>query len=85
MNTYNRWWDYMAKDHGLKSPQPIMCSTRESGSGLCMFQSSNKYYIWNQIEGAVWEIMTSMDLVGIVTQIAKQGLRSLKSERMYQV
>ena len=54
MNTYNRWWDYMAKDHGLKSPQPIMCSTRESGSGLCMFQSSNKYYIWNQIEGAVW-------------------------------
>jgi hypothetical protein len=68
----------MAKDHGLKSPQPIMCSSRESGDCLYMFQSGSKYYIWNPIEGGVWEIMTSMDLVGIVTQIAKQGLRSLK-------
>jgi hypothetical protein len=62
----------MAKDHGLKSPQPIMCSTRESGDCLYMFQSGSKYYIWNQIEGAVWEIMTLMDLVGIVTQIGTQ-------------
>jgi hypothetical protein len=67
----------MAKDHGLKSPQPIMCSARESA--LYMFQSGSKYYIWNPIEGSVWEIMTSMDLVGIVTQMAKQGLKALKS------
>jgi hypothetical protein len=44
-----------------------------------MFQSGSKYYIWNPTEGGVWEIMTSMNLVGIVTQIAKQGLGSLKS------
>jgi hypothetical protein len=69
----------MAKDHGLKSPQPIMCRTKESGGGLYMFQSCSKYYIWNPIEGGVWEILTSMDLKEIVAQIAKQGLRSLKS------
>ena len=33
----------------------------------------------------VWEIMTSMDLVDIVTKIAKLGLRSLKIARVYQV
>jgi hypothetical protein len=70
---YDYWWDNMAKDHGLKSPQPIMCSTRESGDCLYMFQSGSKYYIWNPIEGAVWEILTSMDLVGIVTEIDKLG------------
>jgi hypothetical protein len=61
----------MVNNHGLKLPQPIMCNTRESGDCLYMFQSGNKYYIWNPIEGAVWEILTSMDLVGIVTEISK--------------
>ena len=56
-----------------------MCSTPQSGTCMCMFQSGSKYYIWNPTEGGVWEIMTSMNLVGIVTQIAKQGLGSLKS------
>ena len=45
----------MVKAHGLKSPQPIMGS----------------YYVSNPIEGAIWEIVTSMDLEDIVTQIAK--------------
>jgi hypothetical protein len=38
----------MAKAHGLKSPQPIMGGTLESG---------NKYYLSNSIEGAIWEIV----------------------------
>jgi hypothetical protein len=42
-----------------------------------MFQSGSKHYIWNPIEGNIWEIMTSMDLVEIVTKIAKLGLKSL--------
>ena len=82
---YYFWGNNVAKAHGLKPPQPIMCSTRESGDCLYMFQSGSKYYIWNPIEGAIWEIMTSMDLVGIVTEIAKQGFRSLKGARVYQV
>jgi len=68
----------MAKCYGLKSPQPIMCNTSESGGCLTMFQSGSKYYLWNPMEGGIWEIMTSMSLVDIVAQIDKVGLGSLK-------
>ena len=68
----------MARKHGLKSPQPIMCTTRDSGDCTYMFQSGSKYYLWNLIEGNIWEIVTSMDLVNIVTEMAKPRLESLK-------
>jgi hypothetical protein len=45
---------------------------------MSMFQSGSKYYLWNPIEGAIWEIVTSMDLVDIITEIGKLGLGSLK-------
>ena len=72
----------MAKTYGLKSPQPIMCS---SDSHMFIFQSGSKYYVWSVIEGTVSEIMTSMDPVGIVTKIAKLGLASLKTKRIHEV
>jgi hypothetical protein len=65
----------MAKYSSLKS---IMCNTPDSGSCMTMFQSGSKYYLWNLIEGGIWEIVTSMDLEDIVTQIAKLGLGSLE-------
>ena len=68
----------MAKAYGLKSPQPIMCNTAESGGCTTMFQSGSKYYLWNAIEGEIWEIVTSMDLVDMITQIDKLGLGSLE-------
>jgi hypothetical protein len=68
----------MAEAYGLKSPQPIMCNTRKSGNCLTMFQSGSKYYFWHPIEGDIWEIVTSMGLVDIVTQIDKLGLKSLE-------
>jgi hypothetical protein len=68
----------MAKHYGLKSPQPIMCNTPESDNCLTMFQSGSKYYFWNPIEGGIYKIVTSMDLVDIITEIDKRGLRSLK-------
>ena len=43
--------------HGLKWARPIMRTTRESGDCLHMFLSGDKYYIWNPIEGGVWEFM----------------------------
>jgi hypothetical protein len=43
-----------------------------------MFQSSNKYYFWNPIESTIGEIVTSMDLVNIVTEIGKPRMGSLK-------
>lgn len=75
----------MAKEHGLKSPQPIMCSTSESGDCLYMFQSGSKYYLWNQIEGNVWEIVAPADLEDIVREIAKLGVGSLTIARVPQV
>ena len=68
----------VAKAHGLKSPQPVMCSSRESVNSLYMFQSGSKYYIWNQMTDTVCEIMTSMDLVDIIAQMDKLGLVSLE-------
>jgi hypothetical protein len=66
-----------AKYCGLKSPQPIMCNTRESGNCLTMFQAGSKYYVWNPVNGAICEIVTSMGPVDIVTEIGKMGLGSL--------
>jgi len=34
-----------------------MCSSLESDNCLYMLQSGSKYYIWNPIEGGVWEFM----------------------------
>ena len=82
---YYFWGNNVAKAHGLKPPQPIMCSSRESVNCMYIFQSGSKYYIWNPIEGAVWKIVTSMDLVDIVTEITKLGVRSLKIAQVCQV
>jgi hypothetical protein len=70
----------VVKSHGLEPPQPIMCHSPDSKSGGClyMFQSSNKYYFWNPIESTIGEIVTSMDLVNIVTEIGKPRMGSLK-------
>jgi hypothetical protein len=73
----------MVRDYGLKSPQPIMRNTLESGDCLHLFQPDSKYYIWNPIEGGIWEIMTSMDLMDIVTEIAKPRMGSLKMEELH--
>jgi hypothetical protein len=75
----------MAKARGLESPQPIMRSTRQSGASSYMFQSGSKYYLWNQISDEIWEIMTSMDLVGIVREIGKPRYGSLKIKRVYEL
>ena len=75
----------MAEDHGLKSLQPIMCSSPESDHHMYMFQSGSRYYIWNPLASTVWEIMRSMDLVDIVTEIDKPRLGSLKLAKVYQV
>ena len=50
-----------------------------------MFQSGSKYYLWNPIEGTVGEIVTSMDLADIMTEINKPKWGSLKYAKVYQV
>jgi hypothetical protein len=75
----------ITRKNGLKSAQPIMCSAPDSDNRVYIFQSGNKYYIWNLIEGGIWEIVTLMDLVEIVTRIAKLGLKSLKIAKVSSV
>ena len=75
----------IARKHGLKSAQPIMSSAPDSDNCMTMFQSGSKYYLWNPIEGGIWEIVTSMALVDIVTEIDKPRLGSLKTAKVYQV
>jgi hypothetical protein len=79
------WGNAVVKRHGLEPPQPIMCSSRESGDCQYMFQSGSKYYLWNPIEGGIWEIVTSMDLVDIITEIDKPKMGSLKLAKVYRV
>jgi hypothetical protein len=62
-----------------------MCSTRKSGDCMYMFQSGSKYYLWILIAGEIWEIVTSMDLVDIVTEMDKMGLGSLKTVEVHPV
>ena len=50
-----------------------------------MFRSGSKYYLWNTIEGAIAEIVTSMDLVDIITEIDKPRMGSLKFAEVYQM
>ena len=79
------WGNAVVKRHGLEPPQPIMCSSRESGDSLYMFQSGSKYYLWNPIEGAIGEIVTSLGLVDIITEIDKPRGGSLKFAKVYRV
>ena len=64
-----------------------MCSDPESESGDSeyMFQSGSKYYLWNPIEGTIAEIVTSMDLVDIITEMDKPRMGSLKFAEVYQM
>jgi hypothetical protein len=64
-----------------------MCSNPESESGdsQYMLQSGGKYYLWNPIEGAIAEIVTSMDLVDIITEMDKPRMGSLEFAKVYQM
>jgi hypothetical protein len=64
-----------------------MCSDpkSESGASEFMFQSGSKYYLWNPIEGTIGEIVTSMDLVDIMTEMNKPKMGSLRYAKVLQM
>lgn len=68
----------LAQKYGLNSPQPIMCTTPETGEGLYMFESNNRFYIWNQMDGDIWEITKSQDFDKILETMCQKGLGPLK-------
>jgi hypothetical protein len=75
----------MAKAHGLKSPQPIMGGTPQSGNCMSMVQSGGKYYLSDPIEGAIWKIVTPTDLEDIIIEMGKPGLGLLKTALVHQM
>jgi hypothetical protein len=50
-----------------------------------MFQSGSKYYLWNLIADEIWEIVTSMELVDIITEIGKPRYGSLEIAKVHEV
>jgi hypothetical protein len=62
-----------------------MRTTRQSGASYYMFQSGSKYYLWNLIADEIWEIVTSMELVDIVTEIGKPRYGSLEIAKVHEV
>ncbi|KAL1988817.1 hypothetical protein VTN96DRAFT_7701 [Rasamsonia emersonii] len=65
----------MARERGLESPKPIMCSAPETGEGLYMFQSGSNFYIWDQMGDDVEEITRSQDLNEILEIMHKKGFK----------
>ena len=57
---------------------------RQSGHCKYMFQSGSKYYLWNLIASEIWEIVTSMELVDIITEIGKPRYGSLEITKVYE-
>ena len=72
----------MAREYGLNSPQAIMCTGPETGESLYMFKSGDRFYIWNQMDGDVWEITKSRDLNEILELMRKSQLGSLKLKKI---
>jgi hypothetical protein len=68
----------MARKFSLDTPQPIMCTTAESGEGSYLFQSGDKLYFWEMIEGSVWEVLKPCTLDEILSTMIKKGERALK-------
>jgi hypothetical protein len=68
----------MAQSCGLTAPQAIMRTTPETGELLHMFKFGNNFYIWNHMDGAVWEITKSRVLGEILEIICKKDIGGLK-------
>jgi hypothetical protein len=62
-----------------------MRSTRESGDCYYMFQSGSKYYLWNLMTDNIWEIVTSMELQDIITEVGKPREGSLEMKKVHEV
>lgn len=68
----------MAQQCGVTAPQAIMRTAPETGELLYMFKSGNKFYIWNHMDGEVWEVIKSQSLGEIFEIMHKKDIGGLK-------
>ncbi|KAN0072836.1 hypothetical protein V8E54_008950 [Elaphomyces granulatus] len=73
----------IAQECGLKAPQAVMCTGPETGEALYMFKAGDKFFIWNQIGGEVWQINESRNLNEILEVIHKKDIGGLKLKDIY--
>ena len=71
----------MAERYGLRSPRAIMRA--DDGSCLLIFQSDNKFYIWNPIEDQVWEFQKLTSLGELVAGMTRLGLDLLPAKEVF--
>ena len=72
----------MAAKYGLRSARPVMCSDTRSGDSLWMFQAGPTYYIWNEVEGDVFEVVKPTGLQEIVATITDKGLSEVELNQL---
>ena len=68
----------MASELSLDDPQPIMRTTPETGEPCYLFRSGNNFFLWNEIEDTVWEIIRPQDLNAIIKAMDEKGMKGLK-------
>ena len=71
----------MAERYGLRSPRAIMWA--DDSSCLLIFQSDNRFYIWNPIEDEVLEFQKLTSLGEFVAGMTRLGLDSLPAEQVF--
>jgi hypothetical protein len=75
----------MGRAFGLKNPQPLMCQTPESGEHGCFFESEGKYYFWQGLECAIFEVVKPKGLHEILTMMKQKGEKGLKYRELDQI
>ncbi|KMU83971.1 hypothetical protein CIHG_01755 [Coccidioides immitis H538.4] len=74
----------MAKEYGLNVSKikGIICSSQMSGESMYMFEYEGKYYLWNQIEQSVWQIVSPTNLQDILVEMAKESGSTMKMKEL---
>lgn len=67
-------------EKGLGSVRPVMCTTRQSGNTLYMFEADSKFYLWNLIEDSVFHITSPDTESEIIQKITEDDVKGLDLE-----
>ncbi|OJJ80388.1 uncharacterized protein ASPGLDRAFT_39082 [Aspergillus glaucus CBS 516.65] len=84
--SYDAFWrshdspgQQIAREHGLKDTQPIMCTKRETRIPTFVFQAEKRFYIWDCIGGYICGILKPEDLSEILVVMGGGGIDALKT------
>lgn len=85
-----QWGEYgdvpeLAKQYGLDGTvKPLFAMQSYTGEDISLFELSGKHYIYNPIEGSLYQIINPTDLQTIVSTIddPDQGMAMLEIEAL---